>query len=134
MDDIREILNRLLKKECSVEEAEILLKANAIEEVGDFAKLDIFRKARTGIFEVIYAENKKPEVIVQIINSFLKKNRFAIVSRYREESIALISKEFENNEAYSLDINDIAKTLIVKEKSYKFEKKRGKIRNKKARK
>ncbi|MBY9016676.1 MAG: nickel pincer cofactor biosynthesis protein LarB [Candidatus Lokiarchaeota archaeon] len=122
---MREILNRLLKKECSVEEAEKLLKANAIEEVGDFAKLDIFRKVRTGIVEVIYAENKKPEVTLEIIYSFLKKNRFAIVSRYRDELIPLISKEFENNEAYSVDINEFAKTLVVKEKTYKFEKKGG---------
>ena len=127
MDDIREILNRLLKKECSVEEAEKLLKAKAVEEGGDFAKLDVFRKTRTGIVEVIYAENKKPEVTLDIIYSFLKKNRFAIVSRYKEELIPLISKEFENNETYSVDINEFGKTLIVKEKTYKFEKKRGKI-------
>ncbi len=105
MDDIKAILNRLLKKDCSIEEAEKLLKANAIEEVGDFAKLDIFRSVRTGIVEVIYAENKKPEVTLDIINSFLKKSKFAIVSRYKEELISLISKEFESNEAYSVDIN-----------------------------
>ena len=127
MDDIRDILNKLLKKECTVEEAEKLLKANAIEEVGEFAKLDIFRKVRTGIVEVIYAENKEPEVTLDIIYSFLKKNRFAIVSRYKEELISLISKEFENNEAYSVNINQFAKILIVKEKAYKFEKKGGKI-------
>jgi hypothetical protein len=125
MDDIREILNRLLKKECSIEEAEKLLKANAIEEVGEFAKLDIFRKIRTGIVEVIYAENKTPELTLNIINSFLKKNRFAIVSRFGDETATLISKEFKDNEKYSLDINELAKILIVKEKSYKFEKKEG---------
>ena len=79
MDDIRAILNRLLKKECSIEEAEKLLKANAIEEVGDFAKLDIFRKLRTGIVEVIYAENKTPQMIIEIISTFLKKNKFAVL-------------------------------------------------------
>jgi len=74
----------MLKKECSVEEAEKLLKANAIEEVGDFAKLDIFRERRTGIVEVIYAENKPAQVIIEIIHSFLKKNRFAIVRGAKE--------------------------------------------------
>ena len=127
MDDIRGILNRLLKKECSVEEAEILLKANAIEEVGEFAKLDIFREVRTGIVEVIYAENKKPGITLDIIYSFLKKNRFAIVSRYKEELIPPLLKEFENHEVYSVKINQFAKILIVKEKTYKFEKKGGKI-------
>lgn len=127
MDDIREILNRLLRKECSMEEAENLIKANAIEEVGDLAKLDIFRKVRTGIIEVIYAENKKPEVTLDIIDSFLKKSKFAIVSRYKDEFISLISKKFDNDEFYSVDINQFANILIVKEKTYKFEKKEGKI-------
>jgi NCAIR mutase (PurE)-related protein len=127
VDDVREILNRLLKNECSIEEAEKLLKANAIEEVGEFAKLDIFRKVRTGIVEVIYAENKTPEVTLDIVYSFLKKNRFAIVSRYKEDLISLISKEFENHEAYSIDINKLAKILIVKEKTYQFERKGGKV-------
>jgi len=110
-----------------MEEAENLIKANAIEEVGDLAKLDIFRKVRTGIIEVIYAENKKPEVTLDIIDSFLKKSKFAIVSRYKDEFISLISKKFDNDEFYSVDINQFANILIVKEKTYKFEKKGGKI-------
>lgn len=125
MDDIREILDRLLKKECSVEEAEKLLKANAIEEVGELAKLDIFRKVRTGIVEVIYAENKTPEVTLEIIYSFLKKNKFAIVSRYKDALIPLILKEFKNSEFYSVDINKLTNILIIKEKTYIFEKKGG---------
>ena len=127
MDEIREILNRLLQNKCSIEEAEKLLKANSIEEVGDFAKLDIFRKVRTGIVEVIYAENKKPELTLDIIHSFLKKNKFAIVSRYGEETVSLILKEFENNDNYLVEINEHAKILIVKEKTFDFEKKGGKV-------
>ena len=127
MDDIREILNRLLKKECSVEEAEKLLKANAIEEVGDLAKLDIFRERRTGIVEVIYAENKPAQVTIEIIHSFLKKNRFAIVSRYKEEQKNLIFKEFEKKDGLSIDLNDLAKIMIIKEKSFAFQRKSGKV-------
>ena len=127
MDDIREILNRLLKKECSVEEAELLLKANAIEEVGDFAKLDIFRELRTGVVEVIYAENKTPQMIIEIIYSFLKKNQFAIVSRYKTEQKALLFKEFGAKEEISLVVNELAKIVIVKEKDFKFKRKGGKI-------
>ena len=125
MDDIREILDRLLKKEYSVEEAVKLLKANAIEEVGELAKLDIFRKVRTGIVEVIYAENKTPEVTLEIVYSFLKKNKFAIVSRYKDELIPLISKKFKNSDLYTIDINELANILIIKEKIYRFERKGG---------
>lgn len=127
MDDIREILNRLLKKEYSIEEAEKLLKANTIEEVGDFAKLDIFRKHRTGIVEVIYAENKTPQIVIEIIYSFLAKNKFAIVSRFTEEQKSNIFQEFEENNSFFIDINELAKIIIIKEKSFKFLKKGGKI-------
>ncbi|MHA1106425.1 MAG: nickel pincer cofactor biosynthesis protein LarB [Promethearchaeota archaeon] len=77
---MREILNKLLKKECSIEDAEKSLKANLIEEVGDLAKLDIFRKVRTGVVEVIYAENKTPQMVLDITNSFLDSKNYAIIS------------------------------------------------------
>ncbi len=127
MDEIREILNKLLDKKCSIEEAEKMLKANTIEEVGDFAKLDVFRRLRTGVVEVIYAENKTPQMIIEIIYSFLKKNKFAIVSRYKDDQKALISKEFGIKEELSLVVNELAKIVIVKEKDFKFKKKGGRI-------
>jgi NCAIR mutase (PurE)-related protein len=125
MDDIREILNRLLNKECSIEEAEKLLKATAIEEVGEFAKLDIFRKHRTGILEVIYAENKTPKVMLEIIHTFIKKNKFAIISRYTEEQKTLILKEFENVNEFEIVLHELAKVIILKEKGFQIEKRGG---------
>ncbi|MFX0009296.1 MAG: hypothetical protein ACFE9R_03185, partial [Candidatus Hermodarchaeota archaeon] len=125
MDDIREILNRLLKKECSIEEAEKLLKATTIEEVGEFAKLDLFRKHRTGILEVIYAENKTPKVMLEIIRSFIEKNKFAIISRYTEEQKTLILTEFENVNEFEVISHELAKIIILKEKRFQFEKKGG---------
>jgi len=127
VDEIREILNKLLDKKCSIEEAEKMLKANTIEEVGDLAKLDVFRKLRTGVVEVIYAENKSPQMIIEIIYTFLKKNKFAIVSRYKDKQKALISKEFGVKEELSLVFNELAKIVIIKEKDFKFKKKGGRI-------
>ncbi|GAH14149.1 unnamed protein product, partial [marine sediment metagenome] len=74
--------------------------------------------------EVIYAENKTPGVTLEIIYSFLKKNKFAIVSRYKDELVPLVLKEFKNSELYSIDINKLTNILIIKEKTYKFEKRR----------
>ncbi|MGB5909746.1 MAG: nickel pincer cofactor biosynthesis protein LarB [Promethearchaeia archaeon] len=122
---MREILNKLLEKKCSVEEAEKFLKANLIEEVGDLAKLDIFRKVRTGVVEVIYAENKTPQMVSEIANSFLKTNRFTVISRFNEEQNQFLKKEFENSDNYVLKINELAKIMIIKEKDFEFEKKGG---------
>ncbi len=125
MDNIREILNKLLEKKCSVEEAEKYLKANLIEEIGDLAKLDIFRKVRTGVVEVIYAENKTPQIVSEIAKSFLKTNRFTVISRFNEEQNQFLKKEFENSDNYILKIKKLAKIMIIKEKDYEFEKKGG---------
>ena len=125
MENIREILQKLLTGKCDIEETEKLLKANRIEEVGELAKLDIFRKDRTGIVEVIYAEHKTPEMVLDIINTFLEKNRFAIVSRYKEEQLDLIKQKFTNNESYQIEINNLAKLIIIKFKDFEFEKKGG---------
>lgn len=127
MDEIKEILDKLIKNKCSLEEAEKLLKANIIEQVGDIAKLDVFRKLRTGIVEVVYAENKTSQMVLDIANSFLKRKKFTIVSRYQDEQKKILLKEFEHNDNYVMQINDLAKILIIKEKSYEFESKGGKV-------
>ena len=97
MSEIKNILLKLLEKEISLEDAEKLLKANMIEEIGDLAKLDIFRKTRTGIPEVIYAQNKAPQLLIQISLQFLKNKKYAIISRYNEKQKTLVLEKFDNN-------------------------------------
>lgn len=125
MENIRDILNKLLEKKCTLEEAEVLLKANLIEEVGDLAKLDVFRKLRTGIVEVIYAEKKSPEVLIEIIRKFLNRNKFAIISRYRDDQLELIKKNYASDQKFEMEINAQAKTLIIKSFGFHFEEKGG---------
>jgi len=125
MSDIKDILTKLLEKKMSIEEAERLLRANHVEEVGDLAKLDIFRKIRTGTPEVIFAQNKEPEMVIEITKMFLQSKQFAIISRYNEDQKILIDRTFEKTENYDIDINDLGKILVIKEKSYEFPKKGG---------
>ena len=124
MDDIKEILKELMDEKLSIEEAEKLLKAKLIEDVGDLAKLDVFRKTRTGVPEVIYAQSKSTEMVIDIIWSFLKSKKFAIISRFNEEQEVLIVKAFQNTD-YDVTINNLGKIIVIKEKSYDFEKKKG---------
>lgn len=125
MDNIKEILKKLLEKECSIEEAEKLLKANLVEEVGDLAKLDVFRKTRTGVPEVILAQNKEPQIIIDIIERFLKTNKFAIISRYIEKQREFIVETFGNEDKYDIEINELGKIIVIKEKPFNFPKRGG---------
>ena len=125
MSDIKDILRKLLTKEISVEEAERQLKVNTIEEVGELAKLDIFRKTRTGTPEVVFAQNKQPQMVLEISKSFLRNKKFSIISRFTEEQKNLLLKTYGNNEEYIIDINEIGKIIVIKDKSFDFSKKGG---------
>ena len=126
MDELKEILRKCQEKEITIEEAEKLLRADMIERVGDLAQLDIFRKARTGVPEVIYAQNKDPQMVIKIINSFIKKKEFAIISRYTQEQYVLITKKFESKD-YNIEVNELGKIIIIKEKSFNFVEKKGRV-------
>jgi NCAIR mutase (PurE)-related protein len=125
MSEIKDILKKLLEKKLSIDDAEKLLRANTIEEVGDVAKLDIFRKARTGIPEVIFARNKDPQILIDIILGFLDSKKFAIVSRYNKEQKDLILEKFNSDERYQIDINELGKIIVIKKDSFTFSKKEG---------
>jgi NCAIR mutase (PurE)-related protein len=122
MSEIKDILLKLLDKKITLEDAEKLLKANLIEEVGDIAKLDLFRKTRTGTPEVVFAQNKDPKILIDIISRFLKTKKFAIISRYNDKQKSLILEHFSN---YKININDLGRIMVIKEESYEFPSKGG---------
>jgi NCAIR mutase (PurE)-related protein len=125
MSEITNILNKLIEKKISLEEAERLLRANHVEDVGGLAKLDIFRKTRTGIPEVIFARNKDPQMVVDFALSFLESKKYAIISRFTDEQRTLINKTFEGSDDFDLVLNDLGKIIVIKEKSYEFPKNKG---------
>ncbi|MFX1339496.1 MAG: nickel pincer cofactor biosynthesis protein LarB [Promethearchaeota archaeon] len=124
---MREILRKVQEKKISIEEAEKLLRADLIEQVGDLAQLDLFRKTRTGVPEVVYALNKEPRMVLEIINSFLNKNKFAIISRYNQEQEVLIKNRFNKSNEFDLEINELGKIIIIREKTFNFVKKNGRV-------
>ena len=126
MDEMKEILKKVQEKKITIEEAERLLRADMIEHVGDLAQLDIFRKARTGVPEVVYAQNKDPQLVIEIIKSFIKRNEFAIISRYTQEQQIFIKKSFESKD-YDIEVNELGKIIIIKENLFNFVEKKGRV-------
>ncbi|MEJ2248299.1 MAG: nickel pincer cofactor biosynthesis protein LarB [Candidatus Lokiarchaeota archaeon] len=124
MDEIEEILDKLLKKEINREEATRLLKADLIENVGNLAKLDIFRKTRTGVPEVVFAQNKSVEILLKIIQKLLDKSKYAIISKYTEIQHKEILDKFRRRD-YIIEVNELGKIIILKEKSFNFSKQNG---------
>ena len=74
----------------SVNNAKKLLSLHSIEEVEGFVKIDINRRKRRGIPEVVFAETKELSEIKKIIKKTLEKTNSVIVSRIKEEDYSKI--------------------------------------------
>lgn len=89
---MRDILEKLAAGEISVDEAEKLLKLFLIEEVGNMARIDIGREQRRGVPEIILAEGKTPEDVVEIATKLLENSGRAILSRVQKEHIEALER------------------------------------------
>ena len=116
MYSLREVLDKVSKKEISPAEAEILLKMLAVDEVGCLAKLDGNRELRKGIPEIVLAEGKTASDIAEIVSGMLSKNGRVIVSRCSKEQVQAIKETFSKD--VLLEINDKARMVVVKEKTF----------------
>ena len=79
--DLTEILESLDLGRIDVPKAKKLLSLYSVEKIEDFAKIDISRKLRRGIPEVIFAEKKELLDLKKIILSTLSKADSVLVSR-----------------------------------------------------
>ena len=65
--EVKHILEQVSKGELSVDEALLQLKLAPYEDIG-FAKVDLHRKVRQGVAEVIYGASKTPEQMIAILD------------------------------------------------------------------
>ena len=83
--EIHKILKSLKKGKISVNNAKKLLSLYSIEEIEGIAKIDINRRTRRGIPEVIFAETKKLDENKKIIKKTLEKTNSVVVSRINKK-------------------------------------------------
>ena len=108
--EIRELLEKVQRREISTEMAEQYLKKQPFEELG-FAKLDLHREVRTGFQEVVYCAGKQDAYLVSIFQKKNKKNGEVLGTRATAEQYALISKSFPQ-----VQYDTISKILKIEEK------------------
>lgn len=112
---MRDVLQQVLTRKISLEEAEKKLKAMQIKELGDFAKLDAARDMRTGFPEAIFAEGKEEGELIKIIKSCAQDGRL-LVTRLGSERYQSIKPQLNELPALGLVIeyNARARILVVK--------------------
>ena len=84
MLDIDSILQKLEAGSINAAEARKLFSLYAIEEIEDYAKIDIDRGTRKGTPEIVFAESKKIHETKEIVKRILEKNGSVLVSRIRD--------------------------------------------------
>jgi len=122
---LKEILDKVSRKQLSPAEAEKMLKLLAVDELGCFAKLDGNRELRKGIPEVILAEGKSASDVAEICQAMLSHNGRVIVSRCGSEHLAAI-KAIPTDDLV-VQINEKAKLAVIKRKNFAVAKNGGRI-------
>ena len=82
---MRDVLERLLAGEFTVEEALRALDAQQVEVTGDLARLDPGRRQRKGVPEVIFAPGKSAVITAELAGRMLDLAGLALVSRVGPE-------------------------------------------------
>ena len=123
---MKDILEKLVKGEITISQAENLLKADNILEFDEIAKFDIKRKSRTGFPEAVFSPSKEYDDLIKIIKSFLKSSDDdLIITKLSYERYEKILKDIISD-SYIFDYNRKAKILIIR-KELKTNKKIAKI-------
>lgn len=122
---LREILERVAKGQISMEEAERLLRVLAIEEIGNLARVDIGREFRKGIPEIILAEGKRLEDVVEISLRMLSESGRAIISRAKEPHIEAVRRAVPKG--VELKIEERGGILVLRKAGFQIKRTGGKV-------
>ncbi len=117
--EVHEILESLEKGRISVTNAKKLLSLYSIEEVEGFAKIDINRRKRRGIPEVIFAETKELGEIKKITKKTLEKTNSAVISRIRKEDYPKVLS-FAKRQGVKIKTGKNSSSLLLFKKPIKF--------------
>ena len=105
---ITELLQQVARGETSVEDAVLKLKMQPIQEVDEYAKVDMHRGLRQGVPEVIYGAGKTREHILGIARAMLANGQETVlVTRIDPDTAAFVAAELP------LQYNEIAHTGLI---------------------
>ena len=95
ISETKRILEAVKSGTLSVDEALLKLKTEPYEDIG-FAKVDLHRKVRQGVPEVIYGAGKTAEQMIGIIGTMKKNGQERIlITRLSKDAAEAISKEYQ---------------------------------------
>jgi hypothetical protein len=106
------LLEAYRKGEISREEAAIRIEGLRIEQLGEFARLDLGRAARCGVPEVILAEGKDPGQLAEIVVRTVAAQGRCVVTRLAPGQAELIQRRCRG-EGYEADYREVPRALVA---------------------
>ncbi|MCX6650869.1 MAG: nickel pincer cofactor biosynthesis protein LarB [Methanomassiliicoccales archaeon] len=85
--NVRDVLEEYRQGKIDLRRAEQLLRMDFLERVGEHTLFDHAREARRGIPEVIWGENKSPQMVAEIVQVALQDRDAVLVSRASPEHL-----------------------------------------------
>jgi pyridinium-3,5-biscarboxylic acid mononucleotide synthase len=125
MHTLKEILDKVAKKELTPAEAEKLVRVLAVAEVGEMARIDANRECRKGIPEIILAEGKTTSDLVGISLKMLAENGRAIISRCDKRKMRAIKNAVPKDA--TIKTYDKANMAVIKKKGFAIKSTGGRI-------
>jgi hypothetical protein len=122
--ELEEILRSFGSKKITISQAQKLLSLYSIEKIENFAQIDLGRKKRRGIPEVVFAEQKQFREIKLIVQKVLKKSNSVLVSRLNKSDYKNLLK-FVNKAKLKTRTGKNSTSILIHKKKLKFDK--GKI-------
>ena len=116
--NISNILDSVKNGKLSVNEAKKQLSLYSIEEIENFAKIDLGREIRKGIPEVIFAERKEKLEVKKIIKNILKKTNSIVISRIPKKNFQNICNYCKKNDL-KVSTGQNCTTILVYKKPIK---------------
>ncbi|ENN96359.1 1-(5-phosphoribosyl)-5-amino-4-imidazole-carboxylate (AIR) carboxylase [Methanocaldococcus villosus KIN24-T80] len=120
--DLKKILLMFKEGKISLEEAEKFIKLNYYENLEGILRLDVNRKFRTGIPEVVFGRGKELEDIIKATLKLAERNNIALATKI--DNINELEKKIKEYDlkGYIVKINKKAKTLTIIKEGYKVKK------------
>jgi len=122
--DLTEILESLKEGKISVDKAEKNVRLLAVKNI-ESACLDISRLQRKGVPEIVLAEGKALNDIIEISSALLNEQGRAIVSRADPNVVDALSSNFGS--IAKIDIGKRSGTVIIRDPKYPLPKTIGKV-------
>lgn len=88
--ETREILERVQRGDMTVDEAQLHLKSQPFETLGEYAKLDSHRKVRSGFPEVVFCQGKADEHLLAIYQKLYESDGEVFGTRAGEHQYELV--------------------------------------------